>query len=90
MAPAQSLTDPVYQALRDIAIQVIRVVGVDPLHRGAVEPPRAFARGEEFGRFEMGSTVVLVTPPGFHAPTAAQGATIRMGQPIAELAPDQP
>ena len=29
IAPAQSLTDPVYQSLRDIAIKVIRVVGVE-------------------------------------------------------------
>ena len=29
IAPAQSLTDPVYQSLRDIAIEVIRVVGVE-------------------------------------------------------------
>jgi len=29
VAPAQSLTDPVYQSLRDIAIKVIRVVGVE-------------------------------------------------------------
>jgi carbamoyl-phosphate synthase large subunit len=29
IAPAQSLTDPVFQSLRDIAIKVIRVVGVE-------------------------------------------------------------
>jgi len=29
VAPAQSLTDPVYQSLRDIAIKVIRAVGVE-------------------------------------------------------------
>jgi len=29
VAPAQSLTDPVYQSLRDMAIAVIRVVGVE-------------------------------------------------------------
>ena len=29
IAPAQSLSDPVYQSLRDIAIKVIRVVGVE-------------------------------------------------------------
>ncbi len=73
-----------------VVVGRIRVVGVDPLHRGAIQPPRPFARGEEFGRFEMGSTVVLVTPPGFHAPTATLGANIRMGEPIAELATRQP
>lgn len=63
----------------------IRVVGLDPLHRGPVEPPRRFGRGEEIGRFEMGSTVVLVTPPGFLAPGAAEGDSPRMGQAIARL-----
>ena len=68
-----------------VVVGRIRVVGVDPLHRGPIQPARAFARGEEFGRFEMGSTVVLVTPEGFLEPTAPQGATVRMGEPIATL-----
>jgi phosphatidylserine decarboxylase len=70
-----------------VVVGRIRVVGVPPLHRGPVEPPRRFERGEEFGRFEMGSTVVLVTPPGFLAPLpeAAQGRSVRMGQAIARL-----
>ena len=65
----------------------IRVVGVDPSHSGPVVPPRPFARGEEIGRFEMGSTVVPVTPPGFMrpAPGAAQGETPRLGQAIGLL-----
>jgi len=65
----------------------IRVVGVDPLHRGPIEPPRHFVRGEEFGRFEMGSTVVLLTPRGFLSPlpSATEGETVRMGQAIARL-----
>ena len=67
----------------------IRVVGVDPSHSGPVVPPRPFARGEEIGRFEMGSTVVLVTPPGFMrpAPGAAHGATPRLGEAIGLLGP---
>jgi len=72
-----------------VVVGRIRVVGVDPLHRGPIQPPRPFRRGEEFGRFEMGSTVVLVTPPGFHSPTADLGATVRMGEPIADLSPGQ-
>ena len=41
----------------------------------------AFQRGDELARFEMGSTVVLVTPPGVAGPSvlAGRGATIRMG-----------
>lgn len=65
----------------------IRVVGLDPLHRGPVSPARDFARGEELGRFEMGSTVVLVTPPGFMEPVdaAAEGRTPRLGEALGRL-----
>ncbi|MEE2940205.1 MAG: archaetidylserine decarboxylase [Planctomycetota bacterium] len=65
----------------------IRVVGVDPSHSGPVTPARPFTRGEELGRFEMGSTVVLVTPPGFMrpAPGAARGATPRLGEAVGLL-----
>lgn len=65
----------------------IRVVGVEPMFAGQVDPPRPFARGEEIGRFEMGSTVVMVTPPGFLSPLEAtsQGKSIRLGEAIATL-----
>ena len=65
----------------------IRVIGLEPQHNGPVDPPRAFARGEELGRFEMGSTVVLVTPPGFldPLPDVQVGDPIRLGQCIATL-----
>lgn len=68
-----------------VVVGRIRVVGLEPLHRGPVEPPRPFARGEELGRFEMGSTVVVVAPPGMLEPVAAgaEGAAPRMGQAIA-------
>lgn len=70
-----------------VVVGRIRVVGVEPGHVGPIEPPRPFARGEELGRFEMGSTVVLVTPPGFLTPLpdVVEGRTIRLGQAIAEL-----
>lgn len=70
-----------------VVVGRIRVVGLDPLHRGPVEPPRPFARGEELGRFEMGSTVVVVAPPGMLEPLAAgaEGATPRMGEAIARF-----
>jgi phosphatidylserine decarboxylase len=68
-----------------VVVGRIRVVGLDPLHRGPVDPPRPFARGEELGRFEMGSTVVVVAPPGMLEPTASglEGAAPRMGEAIA-------
>jgi phosphatidylserine decarboxylase len=62
----------------------IRVVGVEPTHRGALAPARIFARGAELARFEMGSTIVLVTPPGCAEPVAelAVGRHVRLGTPI--------
>jgi phosphatidylserine decarboxylase len=47
----------------------------------------SLARGAEMGRFNMGSTVILLLPPGtthWHADLRA-GAAIRMGQPLARL-----
>jgi phosphatidylserine decarboxylase len=69
----------------------IRVVGVEPGRDGppapgagtgrAVGPPR-FERGAELARFEMGSTVVLVSPPGGAEPEGnlELGGPVRMGQ----------
>ncbi|QDV06608.1 Phosphatidylserine decarboxylase proenzyme [Planctomycetes bacterium Poly30] len=70
-----------------IVVGRIRVVGLEPFHVGQVTPPRFFARGEELGRFEMGSTVVLVTPPGFLKPLdgVQEGDSIKLGQAIATL-----
>ncbi len=62
----------------------IRVVGVEP----GGDVPRGqelrFERGAELSRFEMGSTVVLIAPPGGHRPSAGlrPGARLRLGQPI--------
>jgi phosphatidylserine decarboxylase len=40
-------------------------------------------RGEEFGYFEAGSTIIVLAPPGFRLdPSVAQGATLRVGQPL--------
>lgn len=61
----------------------IRVVGVEP-HASAPVPALRFARGEELARFEMGSTVVLLSPRGGFAPTATlkQGDALKMGATI--------
>jgi len=45
------------------------------------------ARTAEVGRFNMGSTVILLLPPGaaqWHA-TLAAGSTVRVGEAIATL-----
>jgi phosphatidylserine decarboxylase len=44
-------------------------------------------KGAELGRFNMGSTVILLLPPGrveWRAPLAP-GSTVRVGQPLAQL-----
>ena len=48
---------------------------------------RVFRRGEEIGRFNLGSTVVLILPPGKVAwrPGLAAGQAIRMGRALASL-----
>jgi len=47
------------------------------------------SRGEELGRFNMGSTVILVLPPGACEPeqALAAGQSLRMGQPLARRLP---
>jgi phosphatidylserine decarboxylase len=60
----------------------IRVVGV-PQGGAPTERGRRFARGDELARFELGSTVVLVAPPGGPLPAEVElGMPLRMGQPI--------
>lgn len=61
----------------------IRVLGVEPGHAGPVDPAH-FERGGELARFEMGSTIIIVAPPGGLHPTPllGTGATVRLGQPI--------
>lgn len=53
-----------------------------------VEQPLAarFAKGEEMGWFEHGSTIVVLAPPGF-APSEglAEGRQIRMGEPLMQI-----
>jgi len=67
----------------------IRVVGVEP-HASAPQPALRFARGDELARFEMGSTVVLLSPRGGYlpAPGLSVGDALKMGQPIGQRAAD--
>jgi phosphatidylserine decarboxylase len=46
-------------------------------------------KGEELGRFEFGSTVILIFPPQMirWLPTIEQGSLLQMGQSIAEMIP---
>jgi phosphatidylserine decarboxylase len=50
-------------------------------------PPVALERGREMGRFNMGSTVIVLFEPGRArwAPGLEPGVPVRMGQPLARL-----
>jgi phosphatidylserine decarboxylase len=57
-------------------------------HRGPnVIPCRArYRKGDEFGRFEHGSTIILLVPQGFVlCDNVREGATIRVGEPLMRL-----
>lgn len=62
----------------------IRVVGVEPGREVPAGAPLEFERGGELARFELGSTVVLVAPPGSYTALAdlELGMPLRLGQPI--------
>lgn len=50
-----------------------------------LDGPR-LARGDELGRFHWGSTVIVLTPPGFPGwrESLASGRRIRLGQPLSD------
>lgn len=58
----------------------IRVLGLPSAHQGALPQPLRFERGGELGRFELGSTAILIWPE----------ANRRRLVPLATLEPDQP
>ena len=48
-----------------------------------IDCDRAFARGDELGWFEHGSTIIVFAPPGFTpVPGLATGSRVRMGEPL--------
>jgi phosphatidylserine decarboxylase len=55
--------------------------------RITLNPPHQLKRNEEIGRFELGSTVILVWPPSSQKQTwmIQEGTPIQMGQPILEI-----
>ena len=56
-----------------------------PPTEGVLPEPMAVARCGELGRFEMGSTVILLLPPGSVTWTVRPGDAIRLGAAIATL-----
>jgi phosphatidylserine decarboxylase len=72
-----------------ILVASIRLHFLDVLlhikYRGPHEIPcrAGFARGQEMGWFEHGSTIILFAPPGFVlAPGVVEGSRLKMGQTI--------
>ena len=63
----------------------IRVLGVEPAARAELGAGLVFERGAELARFEMGSTIILISPPGVLAalPETRPGDAVRMGEAIA-------
>ncbi len=53
------------------------------------DPAPTVERGGEMGRFELGSTVILLTEPGRVSWTMEPGEVLRMGRPIATVQPVQ-
>jgi phosphatidylserine decarboxylase len=51
------------------------------------KPPARLGRGEELGVFHLGSTVVLVAPPGCWRFTVNKGDRVRVGESIGEATP---
>jgi phosphatidylserine decarboxylase len=81
-----------------VLVGALNVSSISTLTRGEIitgppqqwleTPPVAVAQGAEIGRFNMGSTVVvLVSSRVRWLATAEAGATVRMGQALAELVP---
>ena len=78
-----------------VLVASIRLPWLDPKHnirRGGHRTQRLdhrFAKGEEMGWFEHGSTIVVFAPPECRpARGLTTGQTIAMGEPLLRIAPD--
>jgi phosphatidylserine decarboxylase len=56
------------------------------LRRLELPEPVPVKRGDELGAFLLGSTVIVVTPPGVVPEAPAEGEVVRCGHPIARIA----
>lgn len=86
-----------------VMVGALFVAGIETVWQGLVTPPSsrwvrawrhgddgpAFARGDEIGRFNMGSTVILLFGPGRVAwsPELVPEAMVRMGRAIGNILP---
>lgn len=64
---------------------------VDATHYDGLKTPIRFDKGEEMGRFRLGSTVIMVMPKGSVSWNSDQvaGGRVRMGEAFGELTPGQ-
>lgn len=85
-----------------VLVGALNVGSIETVHQGVIAPSGlrevthweypahqqlTFAKGEEFGRFNLGSTVILLTGPDmlqWNSDLDA-GSTVRMGMPIGDL-----
>jgi phosphatidylserine decarboxylase len=64
---------------------------VEAINLNETQSERQFDKGDTLGWFNMGSTVVLVAPPGMGKPFEAilAGQTLRMGETIGRIQGNQ-
>lgn len=97
-----AIFDTAFGPMAVVMVGALFVGGVETVWGGRLTPPHsrastafhhqpdgtvALARGDELGRFHMGSTVVLLAPKGaldWQAGLAA-GDALRLGQPLAQV-----
>ena len=86
-----------------VLVGALFVGSIETVYAGEINPPpgrkaqarvidagvgRTFRRGEELGRFNMGSTVILLTGhPATFAPRIEAGEPVRLGQLLARFTP---
>ena len=98
-----SIFDTPHGPIAQILVGAMLVSSMETSWDGEITPARSgyigtrhyadrrieIARGEEMGRFNMGSTVILVLPPGLvkEPPALAPGELVKLGQSLIELGP---
>ena len=87
-----------------VLVGAINVAAIETVWSGLVTPPRgkkisnfdysdtqkSYKKGEEMGRFNMGSTVIILTPPNVEwSPEFEAGLVVKMGEAIGRFTVDE-
>lgn len=87
-----------------VLVGAINVAAIETVWSGLVTPPRgkkistqdysdpeySYKKGQEMGRFNMGSTVILLTPPNVEwLPQFRAGQVVKMGEAIGSFTVDE-